>query len=159
MVRKLMETKPEILNEKINGDSFLNSILQPHSSYAKPVKSILEQYSDDIHGMAHITGGGIHDNLIRILQSENIQAEIDLSTIKIPPVFYVIKNYANITDDEMLITFNNGVGLVMVVENQKTDAVISALKANGTEAYLIGQINQSAGRKAVIFNNKLNWDS
>lgn len=158
LVRKLMETKAEILNEKINGDSFLDSILQPHSSYSKPVKIILERYSDAIHGMAHITGGGIHDNLIRILQCENLQADIDLSAIKIPQIFNIIKSYANISDDEMLTTFNNGVGLLVAVENKKTDDIISALNANGAEAYYVGQINQSAGRKAVMFNNKLNWD-
>jgi phosphoribosylformylglycinamidine cyclo-ligase len=109
--------------------------------------------------MAHITGGGIHDNLIRILQSDDLQADIDLSAIRIPPVFSVIKRYANISDDEMLAAFNNGAGLIMVVENSKADAIISAIMAHGTEAYRIGQIGQSAGRKAVIFSNKLNWDS
>lgn len=79
LVRKLIEMKAEILNEKINGDSFLDRILQPYSSYAKPVKIILDRYPDAIHGMAHITGGGIHDNLIRILQRESLQAEINLT--------------------------------------------------------------------------------
>ncbi len=158
LVRKLMETKTEILNEKINGNSFLDSILQPHSSYSKPVKIILERYFDDIHGMAHITGGGIHDNLIRILQCENLQADIDLSAIKIPQIFNVIKSYANISDNEMLTTFNNGVGLLIAVENEKTNAIISALNSNGVEAYSVGQINQSTGCRAVIYNNKLNWE-
>ena len=122
------------------------------------MKIILNRYPDAIHGMAHITGGGIHDNLIRILQNESLQAEIDLSAIKIPSIFKVIKNYANVSDEEMLTTFNNGVGLIMVVEKEKTDAIISRLNANGTEAYSIGQINQSAGRKEVVSNNKLIWD-
>lgn len=158
LVRKLMETKPEILKEKINGESFLDCILQPHSSYAKPVKIILDRYPGAVHGMAHITGGGIHDNLIRILPGESLQADIDLPAIKIPPVFKVIKGYANINDEEMLATFNNGVGLIIVVEEEKTDAIISELKANGTEAYIIGQIKQSPGRKKVVFHNKLVWE-
>lgn len=158
LVRKLMETRKRILDEKVNGNRFLDSILQPHSSYAQPVKAVLEQYPNDVHGMAHITGGGIHDNLIRILQSENLQADINLSEIRIPPIFSIIKNYANISDDEMLTTFNNGVGLIMVVEGQKAGEMISELNANGTEAYPIGQINQSTGGKAVVFHNKLNWD-
>jgi phosphoribosylformylglycinamidine cyclo-ligase len=158
LVRKLMKTKPEILNERIDGDSFLDCILRPHTSYAKPIQAALEHHHDDIHGMAHITGGGIHDNLIRILQSDDLQANIDLSAIRIPPVFNVIKRYANVSDDEMLTTFNNGVGLIMVVENSKTDAVISVIKEHGTGAYRIGQIEQSAGRKAVLFSNKLSWD-
>jgi len=158
LVRKLMETKPDILKETVDGESFLNSILQPHSSYAQPVKVVLEQYFNDIHGMAHITGGGIRDNLIRILQSEDLQANIDLSAIKIPRVFNIIKNYANITDDEMLTTFNNGAGLIIVVDAEKTDVVIASLQASGAEAYCIGQIGQSASGKEVKFYNKLNWD-
>ena len=158
LVRKLMETKERILDEKVNGNSFLDSILQPHSSYAKSVNAILQKYPDDVHGMAHITGGGIHDNLIRILQSENLQADIDLSEVRISPIFKIIKNYANISDDEMLTTFNNGVGLIMVVGSQKANAIISELNATGTEAYAIGQISQSTKGKAVVFNNKLKWD-
>ena len=158
LVRKLMETKPEILNEKINGDSFLDSILKPHSAYSTPVKLVLERYPDDVHGMAHITGGGIHDNLIRILQNDDLQADIDLAAIEIPPVFNVIKKYANISDEEMLATFNNGVGLVMAVENEKADEITAAMKTTGTEAYLVGRINQSAGCRAVMFNNELKWE-
>jgi len=157
LVRKLMETKPEILEEKINGDSFMDAILQPHTSYYKPVKNILEKYFDNIHGMTHITGGGIHDNLIRIIQDENLQANVDLSAVKTLPIFNIIKNYANVSDGEMLRTFNNGVGLIMVAEDNKADEIIDVLKSEGTGAYRIGNISQSDGGKKVILEKKLNW--
>jgi phosphoribosylformylglycinamidine cyclo-ligase len=158
LVRKLMETKPDILNERIGEDSFLDSILRSHSSYARAVKAILDRHFEDIHGMAHITGGGIHDNLIRILQSEDLQANVDLSAIEIPQAFKTIRDYANTTDEEMLATFNNGVGLIVVSDELKTDEVIETLQANDIKAYRIGQVGYSAGNKEVAFYNKINWN-
>jgi phosphoribosylformylglycinamidine cyclo-ligase len=150
-----METKPDILDEKINGKSFTDAILQPHTSYYHAVQAVLNKY--DIHGMAHITGGGIHDNLIRIIQDENLQANIDLSAVKTLPVFGVIKKYANISDEEMLQTFNNGVGLIMVADKDNADEIIDMLKSAGTEAYCIGQVGKSDGSKKVALDNKLTW--
>ncbi|MCL2565634.1 MAG: phosphoribosylformylglycinamidine cyclo-ligase [Defluviitaleaceae bacterium] len=155
LVRKLMEEMPEILNESVDGNSFMDSILQPHTSYAMGVKAVLSQNLCDIHGMAHITGGGIHDNFIRILQTDDLQADIDLSAIKKPPVFNVIKKYANMADDEMLSTFNMGVGLIMVVNKDKVNKIVSTLKESGVESYPIGQISKSTGSKKVTFHNKL----
>lgn len=158
LVRKLMEQKPGILNEKICGQSFMDSILVPHTSYARGVKAVLEKNPGDIHGMAHITGGGIHDNLARIFHGDDLQADIDLSAIKIPQVFNIIKDYAHTTDDEMLSTFNMGVGLIMVVNKESADAVIAALQDVGTETYIIGQVSQSGGSSKVVFHNKLVWN-
>ena len=160
LVRKLIETKPEILEEKIGGESFMDSILKPHTSYYNAVKIILEKYYDDIHGMAHITGGSINDNLIRIINNDNLQANIDLSSIKVPQVFSVIKKYANMTDDDMLNAspFNNGVGLIVATEDKKTGEIIDLIKSTGIEAYIIGQITKSDDDKKVVLYNKLNWD-
>ena len=167
LVRKLIETKPEILNEKINGESFLDSILKPHLSYYSAVKIMLEKYFGHIHGMAHITGGGISDNLTRIMQNENLQASIDLSKIKVLPIFNVIKNYANMTNDDMLNNspFNNGVGLIVVAGEKETDAIIETLKLTlklkeeKIDAYRIGQIVESDSDKKVVLNNELIWES
>ena len=161
LVRKLIETKPEILNETIDGESFMDSILQPHTSYYQAVKVLLENYYGDIHGMAHITGGGIRDNLIRIMQNENLQANIDLAAIKILPVFSVIKNYANISDEEMLAALNNGVGLIIVADNKKTNEMIGLIKTQKIDAYCIGEMIESVEsdeNKKVLLYNQLNWD-
>lgn len=161
LVRKLMEIKPEIINEKINGENFLDAILKPHLSYFKAAGAAIQKYRADIRAMAHITGGGIHDNLERVINGENLQAVIDLSSVKVLPVFNVIKKYANTSDDEMLAAFNNGVGMIAAVSGSKTNEVIDALKAEGVGAYPIGQIEKSAGGgsggKKVVFKNKLRW--
>ena len=162
LVRKLIETKPEILNEIIDGESFIDSVLKPHTSYYDAVKAILEKYFDSVHGMAHITGGSIYDNLIRILNNDDVQANIDLSIIKVPPVFGLIKNYANMTDDDMLNAspFNNGVGLIVVADDKETDDIINTIKTTGIDAYRIGQvtkIDDDKNDKKAILYNKLNW--
>jgi len=155
LVRKLMEAKPEILNETVDGGSFLDAVLKPHTSYTNAVTAVLEKHFGAVHGMAHITGGGIRDNLARIIQNENLQAKIDLSAIKIPRIFKVIKNYADINDEEMLKTFNTGVGLIIVADENTAGAVTSETEG----AYIIGGISRSGGGGKVIFDNKPNWDN
>jgi len=181
LVRKLMESHPEILDEKIapchcgldpqscempeqirhDGEtqSFLHAILQPHTSYANAVKNILGKYTESIHGMAHITGGGIYDNLSRIIHSEDLQANVDLSKIKIPPVFGVIKKYANVGDDEMLKTFNCGVGIIVVADEKDADGTIDAVKSVGIDAYRIGEVGDACLNilRKVNLYGKLNW--
>jgi len=191
LVRKLIETKPGILEEKIptrhcgldpqsksneipdqvrydGGDqvrydgceSFLDSILKPHFSYSRAVKIILEKYFDSVHGMAHITGGSIRDNLTRIMQGGGLQANIDLSAVKVLPVFKIIKNYANMTDGDMLDNspFNNGVGLIVVADEKETNAITETIKSTGVDAYIIGQVIKSDENKKVFLYNNLIWD-
>ena len=159
LVRKLIEEKPEIMDEKIGGESFLDSILKPHVSYFNAVKAALEQCAGSVHGMAHITGGSIYDNLIRIMAREGLQARIDLSAIKIPAIFGIIKNYAGMADAAMLNAspFNNGVGLIMAVRHAEAEKIIGAIKNTGIEAYRIGEVAESAESEKVVLYNKLNW--
>ena len=160
LVRKLIETKPEILNEKINGESFINTVLKPHLSYYNAVKIILNKYFDKIHGMAHITGGSIHDNLIRIMQNDDLQANIDLFEIKVPEIFSIIKKYANMSDEDMLNNspFNNGVGLIIIAEENETAQIIDLIKAENIDAYCIGKINKSESVNKIVLYNKLKWE-
>jgi phosphoribosylformylglycinamidine cyclo-ligase len=159
LVRKLIEAKPEILNEKIGEESFLDAILKPHTSYFAAVRAILQKYYPEVHAMAHITGGSIHDNLIRVMQDENLQANIDLSAIKAPAVFGLIKNYAGMTDGEMLDNspFNNGVGLIVAADGAKADEIIETIKKEGIDAYHIGEIAKSDESKKVALYNNLIW--
>jgi len=146
LVRKLIETKPEILDETVDGESFLDAILKPHTPYINKVSGISK-----INGMAHITGGGIRGNLERIIPSEGLQAKIDLSAVKTLPIFSLIKKYAGITDEEMLKTFNLGAGFIAVAGEE------AAAEIEG--AYIIGEIGQSGGGGKVIFENELIWDN
>ena len=159
LVRKLIDTKPGILDEKIENEMFLDNILKPHTSYFKAVKAVLEEYLPDIHALAHITGGGIYDNLVRVMPAKNLRADIDLSAVKIPAVFGLIKKYADMTDGEMLngSPFNNGVGLIAAVGAAKAEKIIEVIKKEGIEAYRIGEIAESAGDGKVAMHNNLIW--
>ena len=156
LVRKLIETRPSIQDETFGGAGFYDTILEPHKSYADAVKMLTENFFEGVHGMAHITGGGMRDNLIRILHGDDLCAAIDLSAIRAHPIFGVIKRYANVGDEEMLRTFNCGVGVIAVAEGGAAGGIISALNAAGAEAYHIGRVEK--GARGVTFKNKIRWD-
>lgn len=93
----------------IDGERFIDAVMKPHTAYYPIIKDITD--SQKISGMAHITGGGIKGNLRRIIP-ENLCGEIDLSKIRVLPIFKLLRETGKIQDDEMLSTFNCGVGLI-----------------------------------------------
>lgn len=151
LVRLLMEKMPEIKLDKIDGVTFVEQIMKPHTPYYKAIKGLLGK--DIIHGMAHITGGGIEGNLCRIIP-EGMTAEIDLSKIKLLNLFKYIKKNGNISDEEMLHTFNCGVGFNIVVKEKDKEKVMDHI-AKYYDCYQIGRIVQ--GKERIRFTNKLQW--
>ena len=151
LVRMLMDRMPEIKLEKVEGETFIEQIMKPHTPYYKALKGILGK--DCIHGMAHITGGGIEGNLCRV-SPDGLSAVIDLDKIKTLPVFRFIRQCGNISDREMLSTFNCGVGFIMVVQAEAA-AQIAAHMNNYCECYEIGRIR--TGEQKVVMENRLNW--
>ena len=90
-----MDEMPQIKNEKIDNETFIDAIMKPHSAYYTAIKGLISD--GKIKGMAHITGGGIEGNLERII-SDGLTAEIDLSKIRVLPLFKHIKNNGNISE-------------------------------------------------------------
>lgn len=152
LVRKIMDECTEIKNERIDGREFIDVILEPHRCYYQSTKESVRKQL--ISGMAHITGGGIKENLNRILPN-NVDAEIDLSSYRIPSIFSLLKKYGNISADEMLRTFNLGVGMTLVVPTNNIKEVIDNALCKGVNAYVIGQIVSGKGQVKCI--NRLNW--
>lgn len=152
LVRRLMAEHPEILKEKIGTDNFLDAILKPHTCYFPHLKGLFSNSS--LHGLAHITGGGIAGNLNRILP-KGLGAEIDLSSIKVLPIFKTIKHFGDVPDEDMLRTYNLGVGITAVVGNKEADAIMEELKKTGCEAYPIGKIRK--GGQQVKYVGGLRW--
>lgn len=153
LVRKIIEEKPSIKNEKIQGKDFMDMVLEPHRCYYQIIKELFDK--NIIQGMAHITGGGIKENLNRILPN-NVDAEIDLASYKVPEIFNVLRKYGGISDEEMLRTFNLGVGLSMVVKQKDVDYVIKTIEKHGIDCYVIGKIVKGNG--SVICENNLIWE-
>lgn len=151
LVRLLMEKMPQIKLHKINGETFIEQIMKPHTPYYKSIKSLFSDSS--IHGMAHITGGGIEGNLCRIIPN-GLCAEIHLDQVKPLPIFSYIKAVGNIDETEMLSTFNCGVGMIIVVARQHVERVKELIKKY-YDCYEIGNIK--TGSKKVSFKNHIIW--
>ncbi len=145
LVRSVMEKYPKILDEEVGGETFIDAILKPHMCYYSVLKDLFN--TDMIRGMAHITGGGIKENLNRILP-QNLDAEIDLSKYDVLEIFKLIRKYGKVSDAEMIRTFNMGVGLAVVTPRECAEEVKRHIINNGVNCYEIGTI--VPGNKHVV---------
>lgn len=151
LVRLLMDKMPLIKLDKIDGLTFIEQIMKPHTPYYKAIKGLFEK--DIIHGMAHITGGGIEGNLCRVIP-DGLSAKIDLSKMRVLNIFKYIRNSGNISDEEMLRTFNCGVGFNLVVPQKNKDMVMKHIQ-QFYDCYEIGKIEK--GDNKVVFEKRINW--
>jgi phosphoribosylformylglycinamidine cyclo-ligase len=152
LVRALLAGQPDLAEAKIDGERFLDVILRRHTCYYKAFRGLFDNPA--LHGMAHITGGGIEGNLNRILPA-GVGAAIDAAKIQILPVFKMIRQAGQIDDGDMLRTFNLGVGMTLVVAADAVEGVIKHLAAHGHKSYTIGRITE--GDRAVNYENRLSW--
>ncbi|HHI03208.1 MAG TPA: phosphoribosylformylglycinamidine cyclo-ligase [candidate division Zixibacteria bacterium] len=130
------------------GTTIGQALLEVHKSYLMPINDLLVRY--EIAGMAHITGGGIAGNLVRILP-DNIQAVIQKGSWESLPIFDWLQKNGPVAEDEMYRAFNMGIGYILVVPADIADNVIEALKKSGESAYKIGKIQ--TGEKKVILKD------
>lgn len=151
LIRLLMDKHPQIKLDKIDGLTFIEQIMKVHTPYYKAVKDLL--HKDVIHGMAHITGGGIEGNLCRVIP-DGLCAVIDLSKIKVPNIFQYIRSNGNISDAEMLSTFNLGVGFNIVVSEKEKETVMKHVN-RFYDCYEIGRIER--GSRKIVFESSLGW--
>lgn len=121
-------------------------LLAPTRIYVKQVRAALA--AGGVSGMAHITGGGLPGNLIRVLP-QGCRAVIDRGAWEIPPVFTTIKEMGNVTQEEMDRTFNNGIGFVFVISQGAEKSVLAALARAGERTYSIGRIERGV-RRVII---------
>ena len=137
--------------EDLGGQSILEALLTPTRIYVKPVRAVMQQVPGGIRALAHITGGGITENLNRALPA-GVNAEVDLGTWPIPPVVHFACEQANLSEAEALKTFNMGLGMVLIVDPAAAEAVEAALAAAGEETYRVGRI--VAGEGEVQYANE-----
>jgi phosphoribosylformylglycinamidine cyclo-ligase len=127
------------------GTTVGEALLQPHLSYLKPLNELLD--SGMIKGLAHITGGGLTDNIPRILP-EGTAVEIDKGSWPVLPIFKLMQEIGNVSEAEMYRTFNMGVGMVVVTSAADQAVVESNLQQQGAAVYQIGRVNK--GEKEVL---------
>lgn len=151
LVRLLMEKMPQVKLDKIDNITFIEQIMKPHTPYYKAIKGLFSK--DCISGMAHITGGGIEGNLCRVIPN-GLCAEINRDLIRILPVFKYIKAQGKVNDNEMLRTFNMGVGFILVVPQETKQQVFDHVN-RFYSCYEIGEIKKSTEK--ISFVGRLNW--
>jgi len=127
------------------GGTVADVLLAEHRSYLAAVKPVL----DRIHAMAHITGGGLPENLDRALP-QSLDAVIDTSSWKVPAVFRVLQEAGSVEPAEMFRTFNMGVGMVVICAPSDAKAVLSAASAAGVAGWILGTLRSGSG--AVILS-------
>lgn len=146
LVRKVIEVSgADVANEQLDGKPLKDVLMAPTKIYVKSIQALQKTLGNaNLHAMAHITGGGLTENLPRVLP-ENLTAQIDVNSWTFPPVFQWLQQNGNIAQSEMYRTFNCGVGFVVVVPADKADEAINVLNDNGETAWKLGQIVARTG--------------
>ena len=135
-------------NVESMGMTIGDALLMTHKSYLKAILPLMNDFK--IKGMAHITGGGIAGNFIRILP-ENVKAVIRKGTWNIKPIFDFIQKTGSIADEDMFEAFNMGIGYIVVISENNVDNVVESLKASGELPYIIGKIEK--GEKEIVIKD------
>lgn len=130
-------------NEEFEGKPLYETLLVPTRLYYQPIHRVLEEVK--VSGIAHITGGGLIENVPRIIP-ENLCAKIEASAIKIPSIMLELEKRGNIARSEMYGTFNMGVGMVIVVDENHAAKVLDLLE----DAYIVGEITE--GNEKIVLN-------
>lgn len=151
LVRKvLLEHHRMNLSERVEeiGEVLGEELLRPTKIYVKTVLNLIRDFR--IGGIAHITGGGLTENIPRVLP-KGCKAVIHRGSWDIPPIFTFIKEKGTITDEEMFRTFNNGIGMVLIAKAKEADEIIGRLNSMGEKAFIIGEIVKTEKEKEIEF--------
>ena len=151
LIRKVVEghslnDSPDMLTD---GRTLGQTLLAPTKIYAKSIATVLAKH--DVHAIAHITGGGLTENIPRVLPDNSI-ASIDRGSWQMPPIFEWLQSTGNISDAEMLKTFNCGVGMVLVVDSVSAQAIVATLAEASENAWVIGTITAAEGEAIVQYH-------
>ena len=149
LVRKVFDVENADIKtpvESLGGKSVGETLLTPTKIYVKPVLALLEKVT--VKGISHITGGGFYENIPRSIP-DGLWAKINKSSVRILPIFKLIQEKGGISEHDMFNTFNMGVGMSIVVPASQADEALSILKAEGEEAYIIGEIVKAQGEEKI----------
>lgn len=152
LVRRVLADHPGLLATDVNGRSVLDVLLDVHRPYYAALKPLFEMRT--IKGVAHITGGGIAENLNRILPN-NVDAAVHLQRYRPAAIFNLLREAGSVSDADMLRTFNLGVGMALVVSSSKLDVTMKSLEQSGCRAFEIGSIVPGDGR--VQLSGNIGW--
>ena len=143
LVRKVFDVENTDIKtpvKELNGKSIGETLLTPTKIYVKSILALLEKVK--VKGISHITGGGFYENIPRSIP-DGLCAKIDLSSVKVLPIFKLIAKVGKISDRDMFNTFNMGVGMSVIVAKEDVNSALQILKSCGEDAYVIGEIIKS----------------
>ena len=146
LIRRVLDASGEDLDRTVGGVRLGDALLAPTRIYAASVLPLARR--GDVHAIAHVTGGGVVDNLPRVLP-RGTRAVIDASSWRRPPVFDWIRDAGGIADEEMWRTFNCGAGMLLVAARDAARALVGALEASGEHAWVAGRIDEGEGAPEV----------
>ncbi len=150
LVRKVFDVENADIKtplERLGGKSIGETLLTPTKIYVKPILALLEEVK--VKGISHITGGGFYENIPRSIP-DGLGAKVNKSAVKILPIFTLLQETGNIPERDMFNTFNMGVGMSVVVNKEDTEKALEILKANGEDAYVIGEIIKSDDKIIIV---------
>ena len=150
LVRKVFDVENADIKtplDRLGGKSIGETLLTPTKIYVKPILALLEEVK--VKGISHITGGGFYENIPRSIP-DGLGAKVNKSAVKILPIFTLLQETGNIPERDMFNTFNMGVGMSVVVKKEDSEKAIEILKANGEDAYIIGEIIKSDEKIIIV---------
>ena len=145
LVRKIIDVAQPDLNSDFHGKKLADVLMAPTRIYVKPLLALIE--SLEVKGMAHITGGGLVENVPRVL-GKDLTAVLDSATWKMPPLFTWLQQQGSVADAEMHRVFNCGIGMVVIVSRENAAVALAQLTAAGEQVSQIGEIRARVGDEA-----------
>ncbi|MEI7564075.1 MAG: phosphoribosylformylglycinamidine cyclo-ligase [Polynucleobacter sp.] len=145
LVRKIIERAGAKPDDDLDGRPLIEVVMAPTEIYVKPLLKLMSEI--DIKGLAHITGGGIVDNVPRVLP-ENMQAVIQRDTWVLPALFRWLQTQGNVADAEMVRVFNCGIGMVLIVAPELASTAIKSLAAQGLKVWVAGEVRERPSGEA-----------
>jgi phosphoribosylformylglycinamidine cyclo-ligase len=150
LIRKIIERNQASLDEPFDGKTLGETLLAPTRIYVKSLLALIKKIP--VHALAHITGGGLTENLPRVIP-DGLNAQIDLKAWQFPAIFDWLQSNGNVSQADMLITFNCGVGMVICVAAEDEAATLNILAELGETAFVMGEIIDGEGKAEVRYLN------
>jgi phosphoribosylformylglycinamidine cyclo-ligase len=152
-VRKILQVTGSDLKQPFQDTTLGEALMAPTRIYVKPLLALME--SVEIHALAHITGGGLPENLPRVLP-KGCRAVIDSASWQLPPIFDWLQTQGKLANSELLRTFNCGVGMLVCVAQEDTEITLELLNGKGETAWLLGRIESADETDSnVVINGPL----
>ena len=149
LIRRILEVADADLDQPIGETTLGEALLAPTHIYVKPLLELIDKIP--VHALAHITGGGLLENLPRVLP-HGVNAEIDLGSWRRPAIFDWLQQQGNVEESDMLRTFNCGIGMVVAIAAADADEATALLEAAGETVYRIGKITAGEGAPGVHYS-------